>query len=238
MWQYNYATELYHHGIKGQKWGVRRFQKNGRLTNAGKKRYNSTDLEEEQKTKSRIKKAAIIGASIATMALAVYGGYKISNSRMFDRTIKAGKDFYRQGHKNESNGLNELIYTTFKKSDQKKYANNSVLKDKIAYKIRNKSNVKIAGTKSAERIFNDLVKNNKDFASHYGHMSYKDFNGSLGVANKMIIENKISLKDTYMSPYFRALASKGYQGFVDTQDQFAKIPVVLINTNKQFSIHR
>ena len=30
-------NELYHHGIKGQKWGVRRFQDySGRLTPAGK----------------------------------------------------------------------------------------------------------------------------------------------------------------------------------------------------------
>lgn len=27
MWQYNYSGELYHHGIKGQRWGVRRTQK-------------------------------------------------------------------------------------------------------------------------------------------------------------------------------------------------------------------
>lgn len=35
--------ELYHHGIKGQKWGVRRFQnEDGSLTSAGKKRLAST----------------------------------------------------------------------------------------------------------------------------------------------------------------------------------------------------
>lgn len=35
-----YSDELYHHGIKGQRWGVRRFQNdNGTLTEAGVKRY-------------------------------------------------------------------------------------------------------------------------------------------------------------------------------------------------------
>lgn len=36
--------ELYHYGIKGQKWGVRRYQnKDGSLTPAGKKRRSSSD---------------------------------------------------------------------------------------------------------------------------------------------------------------------------------------------------
>ena len=41
MWTYNYSYELYHHGIKGQKWGVRRFQyADGSLTPQGRRRYN------------------------------------------------------------------------------------------------------------------------------------------------------------------------------------------------------
>lgn len=79
--------ELYHHGIKGQKWGVRRFQKkDGTLTARGKERYRQDDSETEKQndkpTKKGLtdkqKKAIKIGAAVVGTALVAYGAYKVS----------------------------------------------------------------------------------------------------------------------------------------------------------------
>ena len=85
-----------HHGVKGQRWGVRRFQnEDGSLTSAGRKRYDVNDdgtanLKGKYRSNQNIKGTVktLIGASVATSA-----GMKVFNAKKAktDFTSKSGK---------------------------------------------------------------------------------------------------------------------------------------------------
>lgn len=69
MWTYISTDELCHHGIKGMKWGIRRFQrKDGSLTLAGKKRYGDDDNKARVPSEDHKQAQALKGKKLYEMS--------------------------------------------------------------------------------------------------------------------------------------------------------------------------
>lgn len=184
--------ELYHHGIKGQKWGRRRFQnEDGSLTPAGKERYDdgpnnpsrpkhrdkliakyqSEGLSKENAqymADRRIKAEKIVLAvgTTTVVAATAYVAHKKLKGKI-DKVIKEGAEIQRIS---TNTRMDRALYVAFDKNDMIKYRGMygqemGLAKDRDLKNITLKATgkIKIPSRKKAEDTFANLYKNDPEF---------------------------------------------------------------------------
>ncbi len=87
------SKELYHHGIKGQRWGIRRYQnKDGSLTDAGKKRYSKNLIRMHKGTQGTFLKN--LGRDMYTRSVKDKVKSSITDSRIAE--IQEARKIYKK----------------------------------------------------------------------------------------------------------------------------------------------
>ena len=202
-------SELYHHGIKGQKWGVRRFQ-NYDGTLIGSKKKNKKLSEEERK---KLKRKKIIAGSVAAasaIAITAAAVYVAKNKYVRDNTDKTIEKMAMQRIQTAANtdlSDNARIYVSNNKFDNLKYEGmygdqirtmSPNLKNSIYKNTYSGNNINIASNKSSKKVFSELYKNDKDFKDQVDS-AIKDFDKKTPLEIKAMTPKRslTFLKDKY-----------------------------------------
>lgn len=240
MAQCDFTKELYHHGIKGMRWGVRRFQnKDGSLTPAGKKRYSPEDLG-----RTPVQKGVSVKAD---------GSITISKGVSLQRLTS-----------DKSRPLKDITYASVLEYDNAKYVKYIGGKglfgggrDKVV-SIRANEELKAPSVDEASKIMVDMLSTNQQFRNSFTNIlgntvsdkELKRMQENPKGVDAQAWYDELNVSMTFSpdfspsAPYIQktfseALQKKGYNMLRDENDfqnKVSKAPVIILNPQKTLTV--
>lgn len=214
-----YDNELYHYGVKGMKWGVRRYQnKDGSLTNAGKKRYDGDIVIEKGTEIHRIVPKAWVDNE-KTYSGHAYASYKnddVEQYKKFARLLGDGNNYVDMTFKAKdiivSPSKKRRVDEFVKLMDSNPEARNAMIKatrNPLAFMPKSRLK-KLDDPKQAEKAYEKFA---------------------------YLLVSKRNLRD----PYFKELEKQGYSMIMDDADIRGKIsnaPIIVFDRKKSLSLDK
>lgn len=218
-------NELYHHGILGMKWGIRRYQnKDGSLTQEGRKRLGLDKYDREHNSDTVVKKGTKVSRVISTNLYEEYadpefGGSAEAGKKYIDN-ILSKENSYEQKYvsiddvKNSGRANGKEYYTSW--FTEEGYSPNNA--QVATYKL--KKDVKVASGKQVvdalieevgSKKLTELLENNKTIKSL-----------TLDYTTGQELFNKIN----------KRFIDKGYDAIEDINDLDTDMPVIMLNSSK------
>lgn len=245
-----YTSTLYHHGVKGMKWGVRK-----KIEPSSSTRNTSEDDKNNKKNTIFTKKNMAIGAAATLTAVAVIGTavyiHKSKNLKPImhikewdlskktpldkmsdmDTVIKQGTKFQRISSKKVEDYTKEgsRIYTSYLNKDNRLYER------RMPDEIKKWADRKIVeGDGSA---YKHILKADKDIKIASERATAKAFMKATNSKEYQdwkylrFSEKLVDRKDPEVKRFFEELAKAGYNGVKDSNDAgWTKDPLILFNT--------
>lgn len=246
---------LVHHGIAGQKWGVRNGPpyplKGGTVTSGP---------DDTAKYKKTIRPNTV------------------QNKKHFDKELPRGTVIQTLSHDKNRTKSADFYYASYKKLDSRQYeaflntpaSDTGLLKFRISNKAKN--NVKVASEDSSIKIFDKLYRNDRDFYNYITDksrmqsrfnsdwsgivkmLSYKEYSEALAALDRSRKNKEVSYNDltkiyrlyNYTLPnmdkdtsrqrekFFKEVKSNGYGAILDTNDGLynrvqATSPIIVVD---------